>query len=156
MLRGFAILLIGLGFGGAIGFVLGGTDRNGAQMPVLKHAEHAHVHGDPLVIAPGSGTPDLTIALTPDPVAGWNLNIQTSNFQFAADRAGAAHVDGEGHAHVYVNGTKIARVYGEWHHIEDLPAGPVEVEVVLNSNDHRALVVGDRPLSATVVFDNPG
>ena len=106
-------------------------------------------HGDGLYLSRAK-------ALSADPVSGWNLNSRTSNFVFAAERAGNAHVDGEGHAHVYVNGEKIARAYGEWFHIEALPTGPVEVEVVLNSNDHRALVVGDMPLSATLAFDNPG
>ena len=156
MLRGFAILLIGLGFGGAIGFVIGAYDTEApVRTPVMEPTEHTHVHGEPLIIEPGPETPEISISLSADPVSGWNLNIQTSNFVFAAERAGAPHVKGEGHAHVYVNGTKIARAYGEWLHIEALPTGPVEVEVTLNSNDHRVFVVGDSPLAATLAFDNP-
>lgn len=157
MLRAIALLLIGLAFGGAIGFSLGQSGKNVTEMaPAMEHANHAHVHGEPLAIEPGTNAPTVEISVVPDTVGGWNLNIQTTRFRFSAERAGAAHVDGEGHAHVYVNGEKIARAYSEWFHIDELPAGRVEIEVVLNSNDHRALTVGEVPVSASVAFDNPG
>lgn len=108
------------------------------------------------MVAPGEDAPSLALHMVPDPVAGWNLHLMTTNFAFAAERAGGPHVPGEGHAHIYVNGAKVARAYGNWFHLETLPPGTVEIEVTLNSNDHRALMVGDAPLSATVSFQNPG
>ena len=57
---------------------------------------------------------------------------------------------GEGHAHVYVNGAKIARHYGPWMHIAAMPKGKNTVMVSLNSNDHRTLAVGDKPLMSSV------
>ncbi len=156
-MRALAILLIGLGVGGTVGFVLGQTGEDQVDAPsAMEHAGHTHMHGEALMIEAGAEAPTLALSLAPDTVAGWNLNIQTSNFRFSAERAGAAHVDGEGHAHIYVNGEKVARAYGAWFHIEDMPTGRVEIEVTLNSNDHRALMVGESPLSATVTFDNPG
>ncbi len=120
----------------------------------MDHSSHAHAHGDALVIQPGDDAPGLDIELSPDPVSGWNLEIRAENFRFAGENAGKAHVPGEGHAHIYVNGQKIARAYSNWFHLETLPPGRVEVEVTLNSNDHRSLTVGDAPLSATVSFLN--
>lgn len=122
----------------------------------MDHSAHMHAHGDALMLEAGDDAPTLAIDVTPDPVSGWNVNLKTSNFAFAPSRAGADHVPGEGHAHIYVNGEKIARIYGDWFHIDTLPAGPVEIEVTLTSNDHRALMVGETPLSATVSFDNAG
>jgi hypothetical protein len=122
----------------------------------MDHSAHAHVHGEPLVIEPDASAPTLAIDLQPDPVAGWNLHIQTTNFMFAPEHSGGAHVAGEGHAHVYVNGEKIARAYGDWFHLDGLPSGPVEIEVTLTSNDHQSLMVGDAPLSATLTFHNSG
>lgn len=124
--------------------------------PAMDHSSHAHVHGEGLMIEPGEAAPTLELDLRPDPVAGWNLNMKTENFVFAAERAGAEHVPGEGHAHIYVNGEKVARAYGNWFHLENLPTGQVEIEVTLTSNDHRSLMVGDMPVAATVSFDNPG
>ncbi|MEM7753215.1 MAG: hypothetical protein AAF230_07360 [Pseudomonadota bacterium] len=157
MARALALILIGFVFGGGLGFVLasgeGGMQHAG---PAMDHSAHQHVHGEALMIEPGDDAPKLALDMTPDPVAGWNLNLQTENFVFAAERAGAAHVPGEGHAHIYVNGIKVARAYGNWFHLERLPPGTVEIEVTLNSNDHRSLMVGETPVAATVTFTNPG
>lgn len=156
MTRAFAFLLIGLVFGGALGFVLApDTSVSEQAAPAMDHAAHAHVHGEALMLDAGNTAPTLTLDVAPDPVAGWNVNIRTSNFTFAPERAGQDHVAGEGHAHIYVNGEKVARVYGDWFHLDSLPSGTVEIEVTLTSNDHRALVVEDRPLSASVRFENP-
>lgn len=157
MTRALALLLIGLVFGGAAGFVVGSSDTAPeAAAPAMDHSAHAHVHGEGVMIEPGATAPQLEIELLPDPVAGWNLHLQTRNFRFAADRAGLEHMPGEGHAHIYVNGEKVARTYGDWFHLETLPTGPVEIEATLTSNDHRSLMVGEVPLSATVAFNNPG
>ena len=123
-------------------------------MPAMDHSAHMHAHGEGLALEPGASAPTLDIAVQPDPVSGWNLNIQTQNFRFAAEAAGKDHVAGEGHAHIYVNGEKLARAYGNWFHLETLPEGTVEIEVTLNSNDHRALLVGEVPLSAVLTFEN--
>jgi len=157
MARALAFMLIGLVFGGALGFVLA-SRTGGTQVaaPAMDRSMHQHAHGDALMLDPGDTAPTLELDLIPDPVAGWNLHVKTSNFVFAVERAGGEHVPGEGHAHIYVNGTKVARAYGAWFHLETLPAGDVEIEVTLNSNDHRSLMVGDRPVSAVVGFFNPG
>ena len=157
MTRAIALLLIGFAFGGGLGFVLAPGRADGPEAaPAMDHSSHEHVHGEGLLIEPGEGAPRLELDLRPDPVAGWNLHLKTENFVFAAERAGAEHVPGEGHAHIYVNGEKIARAYGNWFHLETLPTGPVEIEVTLTSNDHRSLMVGDVPVAATVSFVNPG
>ena len=155
MARALAFLLIGLVFGGGIGFVLAARPAPQAEAPVMDHSAHAHAHGEALVLPAGDTAPTLALEVIPDPVSGWNVHLITTNFRFAAARAGADHVPGEGHAHIYVNGEKIARVYGAWFHLDALPAGSVEIEVTLTSNDHRALMVGDTPLSATVSFFHP-
>jgi len=158
--RSIALLLIGLFFGGGIGFVaaasngvtLDGHDHGshaGHQMSAASQG-HAHDHGKPLSLPEGATAPTLDIALTADPASGWNLHIKTTNFRFSPERASLEHVAGEGHAHVYVNGVKIARHYGPWIHIATLPKGENTVMVSLNSNDHRTLAVGEKPLTSSV------
>lgn len=159
-----AMLLIGLVFGAGIGFVVAASygvaldghdhaahdaaDGETAQ-PDHAAAGHADAHGEPVALPLGTNTPTLAITLEPDPVSGWNLHVDTVNFRFAPESAGAAHVPGDGHAHVYVDGVKIARLYGPWMHIAALPPGAT-VEVTLNANDHRPLAVHGHLLSATV------
>jgi hypothetical protein len=155
MTRSLALLLIGLVFGGGIGFVV--AAGTGATLDGHEHAAqvghdasggHAD-HDTPHAVPAGTDAPTLKVALTPDPVSGWNIRLRTTNFSFAPERAGHAHVPGQGHAHVYVDGEKIARLYGRWMHIPALNAGS-KVLVTLNANDHRPLSVGSDPVSATV------
>lgn len=69
--------------------------------------------------------------------------MTTSGFRWAPERASGEHRDGEGHAHVYVDGDKLGRLYGPWMHLA-LDAGDHEIRVTLNGNDHRDyLVDGD-------------
>ena len=158
MSRALSLFAIGLVFGGGIGFVTAagmGVTFDGHDHADPAHhgvdpagaADHARLHADPINI-PAADAPTLSIAVTPDPKAGHNLQVMTRNFSFAPASAGRENVAGEGHAHVYVNGTKIGRLYGEWMHLDDLPSGAVTVEVTLNANDHRPLAVNGLPISA--------
>ena len=157
-----ALLLIGLVFGGGIGFVvaagtgatLDGHDHaeHGSEATVTGHDAHAgtreHQAPHPLPLDPD--VPTIGISLTRDAVSGWNLKVATRNFVFAPERAGAAHAAGEGHAHVHVDGAKIARLYGPWMHLPALSPGAT-VEVTLNANDHRPLAVHGHAVTATAI-----
>ncbi|MFZ5964702.1 hypothetical protein ACOXXX_17300 [Thalassococcus sp. BH17M4-6] len=157
--RSIPMLLIGLVFGGGLGFMtaaangvtLDGHDHDHDHHGGADSAAHAAMHeGPPQSLPQGANAPTLDIAVTPDPVSGWNLHVMTTHFAFAPEQAGLDHVAGEGHAHVYVNGKKIARLYGPWMHIGALPGDAATVTVTLNANDHRPLAVGDAPLSRSV------
>ena len=113
------------------------------------HDHAAHMPGKAIQLASGPTAPTLDIAITEDQGGGWNLQIRTTNFRFAPDHVNQPHRAGEGHAHLYVNGEKVARVYGPWFHIGSLPSGRTEVTVTLTSNDHHGLAVGDEKLSVT-------
>ena len=76
-----------------------------------------------------------------------HLRLDTRNFRFSPRNASGAHVPGEGHAHVYVDGVKLGRFYGDWVHV---PADAGEVRVALYANDHRPLSVGEAPVSVTL------
>ena len=74
--------------------------------------------------------------------------MKTTNFTFDA-AAGCGNIDGHGHAHVYVNGMKLGRVYGNWHHIGKLPLGRNDVSVLLYANDHSGLALGGIKITST-------
>lgn len=115
----------------------------------VEQGHGAHHHGKTITLPAGPAAPTLNISVAKDKVGGWNLHIQTTNFRFAPDHASGPHRDGEGHAHLYVNGDKVARIYGPWFHIGSLPKGRNELTVTLNANDHSHLAVGDAELSVT-------
>lgn len=116
------------------------------------HDHASHDHSALLVLQPGPTAPTLDFDLVPDSMAGVNLHIRTTNFRFAPENVNADHRPGEGHAHVYVNGEKRARLYGPWYHLSPLPKGEVAVRVTLNANSHDPLAVGDKPLDLTKVL----
>jgi len=76
--------------------------------------------------------------ITRDPVAGHNLAVTTTGFRFTPGAANTAAVAGTGHAHVYVDGVKLGRLYGRHLHLATLPRGVHRVTVELNTNEHAA------------------
>ena len=100
----------------------------------------------------GKKTAKVSLVVNPDMMAGYNVQIKTKNFKWAPNHASMAHRKGEGHAHIYVDGVKIGRVYGEWYHLNvaslNLAPGDHTVLVNLNGNDHKAYVVNGNLLEA--------
>lgn len=157
MSRSLALFAIGLVFGGGAGFLFAAS--NGITLDGHDHSDpshhgaaatHDHAHSSAVNLPAGENAPRLEIELLKDPMSGWNLHVMPRNFRFSPENASLEDKPGEGHAHVYVNGTKLARLYGNWMHIPDLPKGEVEVEVSLNANSHSPLTVDDVPVSASV------
>ncbi len=101
--------------------------------------QHVHDHRgeDRVQVAEGFADPEVSLNIMKDPKSGYNLQISTKNFTFAPQNASLEHKDGEGHAHIYVDGEKVARIYSEWVHLDDLEEGERTIEVTLNANDHR-------------------
>ena len=138
----------------AAGFIAIGLTGNGiAETKGHTHnhstgAKMVHDHSKLLSLEAGENAPTIAIDLAKDAVGGWNLHITTTHFRFTPEAVNKAHHVGEGHAHIYVNGKKLARIYGPWFHIGALPKGNVAVSVTLNANNHQALAVGDKALVA--------
>jgi hypothetical protein len=155
MQRSLALLIIGLFFGAGAGFLfaaangvtLDGHDHD-HNVAVSASDDHAHKHGSAQVIPEGEDAPTVDLVMHKDAMSGWNLEIITTNFTFSPETVNQSNELGKGHAHVYVNGKKLARIYAPWMHIGSLPAGETTVSVSLNANDHSSLSVGDKPLSA--------
>lgn len=159
-------------FGGLVGFVIAagngitfdghdhnsdhGAGHNGQHVVHDKHAETSqpsHEHDMLIELDPDSNIPTLSIQLHTDPVTGYNLHILTTNFQFSGANSGLQHQEGEGHAHLYIDGVKQARLYGAWTHLAAIPEDASQLTVSLNSNDHRGLSVNGQPLEASVTLD---
>lgn len=157
-MRTLALFFIGLVFGGGIGFAtaagMGVTfDGHDHGDPAHHNAMgHAMDHDTPLEVDPATA-PTLEIALSKDPMSGYNLHVMVERFAFSPQQASLAHAEGQGHAHVYVNGQKQGRLYGPWVHLAALPKGEVTVEVTLNSNNHQPLSVNGTPIKASTAVE---
>lgn len=91
--------------------------------------------------------------LLKDPMSGWNVHVQVKNFRFAPAHASQPHRSGEGHAHLYINGNKIARIYGDWFHIPELNKDYNEIKLTLNTNDHQTLTNGNQAIEKVFILD---
>ncbi|AVO38801.1 copper chaperone PCu(A)C [Pukyongiella litopenaei] len=107
--------------------------------------------GDICRVGDGEPVPGISLAVREDG-DGWIVEVQAENFTFAPDLADTAHVPGTGHGHLYVGGLKLQRLYQPTARIGALPPGTHEVRVTLNSNDHRAFVVGEQPVTAVATI----
>lgn len=83
-------------------------------------------------------TPTVSVEAIKDAKDGYNINIITTNFVWAPEHVNQTPIQGEGHAHIYVDNIKIARVYSNWFHLSDsnLHPGKNTIVVTLNANDH--------------------
>lgn len=100
------------------------------------HSQHHHQALDMASIGENIAKPELTLKMTPDSSGGWNLYIDTKNFNFTPEKIDQAPSVNEGHAHLYIDGFKMARIYSNWYHVKPLTAGEHQVRVTLNANDH--------------------
>lgn len=114
----------------------------------------SHAHGT-LEVATEQPQPSVDLIIHPDAIRGWNLEIQTQHFEFAPSRVNQSNTQTEGHAHLYVDGVKVSRLYGNWYYLESLPPGQHEITVSLNSNTHNTLTVQGQPIQDTEVLVVP-
>ena len=101
--------------------------------------------------------PAVSLEVTKDEIGGFNVHIISENFVWAPERASMEHVDGEGHAHIYLDGEKLGRVYAPWYHLNTsklgLKPGTYELMVDLNGNDHGVYTVDGENVQATASFE---
>lgn len=93
----------------------------------------------------GAPVPSVMIHAEKDTMGGWNIHLMTKNFEFTPEKAGLDDILGQGHAHLYVNGKKVARVYGNWFHTT-LVKGINKIKVTLNTNSHKDYYSEGKPV----------
>lgn len=114
-------------------------------------ADQMHHHKS-IEIPAGEPVPTVDLMITPDPVGGWNLQVETTDFAFVPAQVNQKSTPNAGHAHLYINGEKITRLYSEWHYLPSLPPGDHEIVVSLNANGHEALTHNGEPIEAMTML----
>ena len=112
----------------------------------LDEDEHSHAL---LEVNSSLPVPEISINVEEDKKSGYNLFLTTQNFTFNPDNASSEHVDGEGHAHLYINGKKITRLYSKAYYLGDFEKGSYTIVVELSSNDHSVLSKNGNPIQAS-------
>jgi len=103
--------------------------------------------------------PKATLDIQKDPTGGFNVHVVTSNFVWRPEMASMQHVSGEGHAHVYLDGRKIMRIYNEWFHLNTYQfstrAGEQLLSIEFVGNDHAPYTIQGLPVGAEQIVDVP-
>ena len=144
------VVLLAVGFFG--GYLASGNSLSDDHA-AIEHSEsdeHAMSHETIVEVPAGTSAPTVGLEVTQDPSGSWNARITTNNFRFAPEHVSLENVMGEGHAHIYVDGVKVNRVYGNWYHLGALSEGEHEVSVSLNANDHSSYAVDGEKITDVV------
>ena len=120
------------------------------RLPMADHSMHVVVP-----VRLDHPIPSLVIQLFADDVDGYNLFIETKNYRFTPENANGPNIRNEGHAHLYVNGEKVMRLYSPWQHLPSamFREGVNRLQVELNANDHSIWGVAGEPIGADVLMD---
>ncbi len=120
---------------GSVGTLLSATDAGGHRLREV----------------PAEGAPEVQLTVRPDSEDGWNLQLAVKNYRFTPDSTGGAALPGAGHAHLELDGRKLARLYGPWFHLPaaQVPEGAHTLTVRLYADDHTAWAVAGKPVEGT-------
>ena len=103
--------------------------------------------------------PKAILDVQKDPTGGFNVHVVTTNFVWRPEMASMKHVPGEGHAHVYLDGRKIMRIYNEWFHLNTFQFSTRSGEQLLTiefvGNDHAPYTIQGLPVGAEQIVDVP-
>jgi hypothetical protein len=103
--------------------------------------------------------PNATLDIQKDLTGGFNVQVVTTNFVWRPEMASMQHVPGEGHAHVYLDGRKIMRIYNEWFHLNTYQFSTKSGEQLLSiefvGNDHAPYTIQGLPVGAEQIVDVP-
>ncbi|WP_394811254.1 hypothetical protein [Streptomyces xanthii] len=104
------------------------------------------------------GAPSVDLEVRPDSADGWNVRLDVSDFRFTPDSVGGGALPGRGHAHLYLDDHKIARVYGEWYHLPEsaVPKGTHRLTARLYADDHTVWAVDGEPIESTADVTSSG
>jgi hypothetical protein len=103
--------------------------------------------------------PQATLEIEKDPTGGFNVQVKATNFLWRPEMASMQHVPGEGHAHVYLDGRKIMRIYNEWFHLNTYQFSTRSGEQLLSiefvGNDHAPYTIQGLPVGIEEIVDVP-
>ncbi|AFY78574.1 MAG: hypothetical protein IGR93_09255 [Hydrococcus sp. C42_A2020_068] len=123
-----------------IGLTLFGTVAT-AQLQRNVELKDGEGHEHKMMEIPdGQPIPTVDLIVHRDALKGWNLELKVTNFAFAPEKVNQSSNFKEGHAHLYVNGKKITRLYGNWYYLDRLEPGRNEIKVSLNANGHETFI----------------
>jgi copper(I)-binding protein len=113
------------------------------------HSGHGGMAMSSEPTAPDARHPSLELRVTAAKEPNnWQISMITENFTLVRAADSAAHIPGEGHAHLYIDGLKIMRMYEPTVMVGALPPGMHTIRVSLNTHQHQVYMADDGPVTA--------
>lgn len=127
--------------------------------------DHSHL---PIQVPKAAPQPGLSLALFGDAMSGFNLELHLERYRLVPPPREVLDMPAlmsatrdaetgfiEGHAHLYVNGEKVRRIYGTQLHLPGslFRPGVNQVTVTLNNHGHMQWTVGTRKVLATLFLE---
>ncbi|MFT4412821.1 hypothetical protein ACLM5H_03075 [Fredinandcohnia humi] len=118
---------------------------------------HALAHQTNQILIPDNVTaPSITGSVSKDLSGTWLLEIETNHFTFEPEKVGTQDISyNEGHAHIYLDGIKVNRLYGNYYNLDNLSPGKHEIKVTLNGNNHGVFVLAGKEIAYTETIEVP-
>ena len=145
------IVIVALLLGWVFGYLIGATtaDEDSASS-TSETSDSLDSHKHDLYEVSAEEAPTIVVAADQDALGGWNVTLVTDNFTFTPEDVNEADELGTGHAHIWVDGEKIGRVYSNNYHLGSLGEGDHEITVTLNTNMHKDYAVDGEPVRASI------
>lgn len=148
-------ITISLLFGIALGYLLFlGLDELSSEEksaePARYGSDMSHVHSSLEVMS--EFIPELSVNVYRDDESGFNIQLMLENFSFAPESVNSESTENQGHAHVYINDEKIARIYSEWFHVDSRYLNNLQntMRITLNANDHSEWSINNEPIEVRI------
>lgn len=116
-----------------------------------KHEQVSHNHEmiHKQIEVDENSAPTIEISITKDKMAGWNFKVITKNFTFTPDQVNKENILNTGHAHIFIDGVKLTRLYAPHFYLPDFSIGEHDIKVSLNANNHSAYFLKGKEIAAT-------
>ena len=143
------IISLILGVGG--GYLIGAntTESTSTESSSMKEMK-THSHSSSYEVSENEA-PKVELVVSEDAKSGYNVKIIATDFTFTPESVNENNVLGEGHAHLYVDGEKVGRLYSPYYHYDGSFEGSKTFKVTLNANDHSEYTVNGAVISSEVV-----
>ncbi|MCA9332414.1 hypothetical protein KDA00_00915 [Candidatus Saccharibacteria bacterium] len=146
-------IIVGLGGGYLIANTMSdSTDSHMHEETMIAesddHSSESMTHAHEMFTVDKENAPTVSFTVEEDAKSGWNIKVVTTNFTFTPENVNGDNIAGEGHAHLYVDNVKVARLYGPYYHYDGSFDGTKTFKVTLNANDHSEYAVDGQVIQA--------
>ena len=109
----------------------------------------AHMHTTKYEVE-AEKAPKVELVVSEDAKSGYNIKIITTDYKFTPENVNQENIPNEGHAHLYIDGVKIARLYSPYFHYDGNFEGTKTFRVTLNANDHSEYALNGETIASEI------